>query len=191
MSEENLQAKHEKERLIDLLFPSRKKDEKSLDNNVIKAVNYESKRDESLDSQFYPNKEKTIGIEANEKSLKNIDNPRIMNEVNDDFLQDEMDDNQPAPNKENEKLEMSKILESIKCPTCYLKLNRKSSTLMIQGEKRHYCPKCCITFSRFEDNRTKLETKLETNNHIDTGRLMQVYELLTTCYHKSTIYLMF
>ena len=95
MSEENLQAKQEKERLIDLLFPSRKKDEKSLDNNVIKAVNYESKRGESLNSQLYPNKEKTIGIEANEKSLKNIDNPRIMNEVNDDFLQDEIDDNQP------------------------------------------------------------------------------------------------
>ena len=166
MSEEDLQAKLEKERLIDLLFPSRKKDEKSLDNNVIvKAVNYESPRDESLDSQLYPNKEKTIGIKANEKSLKNNDNPRIMNDVNDDFLQDEMDDNQSAPNKENEKLEMSKILESIKCPTCYLKLNRQSSTLMIQGEKRHYCPKCCITFSKCEDSRTKLET----NNHIDKG----------------------
>ena len=61
MYEENLQAKLEKERLIDLLFPSRKKDEKSLDNNVIKAVNYESTRDESLDSQLYPNKEKTSG----------------------------------------------------------------------------------------------------------------------------------
>ena len=97
-----------------------------------------------------------------------------MNEVNDDFLQDEIDDNQSAPNKENEKLERSKILESIKCPTCYLKLNRKSSTLMIQGEKRHYCPKCCITFSRCEDSRTKLETKLETNNHIKTGILLQV-----------------
>ena len=95
MSEENLQAKQEKERLIDLLFPSRKKDEKSLDNNVIKAVNYESTRDESLDSQFDPKKEKTVGIKANEKSLKNNDNPRIMNEVNDDFLQDEIDDNQP------------------------------------------------------------------------------------------------
>ena len=61
MSEENLQVKQEKERLIDLLFPSRKKDEKSLDNNVIKAVNYESTRDESLDSQLYPKKEKTVG----------------------------------------------------------------------------------------------------------------------------------
>ena len=60
MSEENLQAKQEKERLIDLLFPSRKKDGKSLDDNVNKSVNYESTRDESLDSQFYPNKEKTI-----------------------------------------------------------------------------------------------------------------------------------
>ena len=163
MSEENLQAKLEKERLIDLLFPSRKKDEKSLDNNVIKSVSYESTRDESLDSQFYPNKEKTIGIKANEKSLKNNDNPRMMNDVNDDFLQDEMNDNQSA--KENEKLERSKLLESIKCPTCFLKLNRKSSTLTIQGEKRHYCPKCCITFSRCEDSRTKLET----NNHIDIG----------------------
>ena len=61
MSEENLQAKLEKQRLIDLLFPSRKKDEKSLDNNVIKSVNYESTRDESLDSQLYPKKEKTVG----------------------------------------------------------------------------------------------------------------------------------
>ena len=60
MSEENMQAQQEKERLIDLLFPSRKKDEKSLDNTVIKAVNYESSRDESLDSQLFPNKEKTI-----------------------------------------------------------------------------------------------------------------------------------
>ena len=60
---------------------------------------------------------------------------------------------------------------------------------MIQGEKRHYCPKCCITFSRFEDSRTKLETKLETNNHIDTGILMQVYELLNTCYHEPNIYI--
>ena len=160
MSEENLQAKLEKERLINLLFPSRKKDEKSLD--VIKAVNYESSRDDSLDSQFYPNKEKTIGIKANEKCLESNDNPRIMNEVKDDFLQDEMDDNQSA--KENEKLERSKILESIKCPTCYLKLNRKSSTLTIQGENIHYCPRCCITFSRCEDR-----TKLETNNHIDIG----------------------
>ena len=92
MSEENLQAKQEKERLIDLLFPSRKKDEKSLDNNVIKAVNYESTQDESLDSQFDPKKEKTVGIKVNEKSSINNDNPRIMNYVNDDFLQDEMDD---------------------------------------------------------------------------------------------------
>ena len=56
MSKENLLSKQEKERLIDLLFPSRKKDEKSFDNNVIKAMNYES-----LDSQLYPNKEKIIG----------------------------------------------------------------------------------------------------------------------------------
>ena len=95
MSEENLQAKLEKERLINLLFPSRKKDEKSLD--VIKAVNYESSRDDSLDSQFYPNKEKTIGIKANEKCLESNDNPRIMNEVKDDFLQDEMKSERRAP----------------------------------------------------------------------------------------------
>ena len=61
MSEENLQAKLEKERLIDLLFPSRIKDVKSLDNIVMKPVNCESTRDESLDSQLYPKKEKTVG----------------------------------------------------------------------------------------------------------------------------------
>ena len=61
MSEENLQAKLEKERLINLLFPSRIKDVKSLDNIVMKPVNCESTRDESLDSKFDPNKEKTVG----------------------------------------------------------------------------------------------------------------------------------
>lgn len=53
--------------------------------------------------------------------------------------------------EDKSKPEESKMFESLKCPTC----SCFTSTLTIMDKKRHYCPRCCVTFSRSEDRKIK------------------------------------